>query len=116
MMSIFDSERCYAVCTHGGSYLLSALRFAEITYDPAKLKYYKTKQQLLKPYRDTSVKMRFGIARLIATKFAPIKFALTRITAKIYCRAKRHIPSCFPLSHPSDRAILLIIIMMYLYY
>lgn len=24
-----------------------------------KLKYYKTKRQLLKPYRDTSVKMRF---------------------------------------------------------
>jgi len=54
-------------------------------------------------YRDTSVKMRFRAAHLIATKFTSIKS--TRVTVKIYCRAKRRVSS-----HLAARMILLIII------
>lgn len=83
------------------SYYRLRWRFALASLE---LKYYKTMQRLWNIYRDISVKMRFRVARLIAMKFTSIK-SLTRITVKIYCRAKRRVSS-----HLVAHMILLIII------
>lgn len=95
-------EKCYAVCTYiEVSYYHLRPRFVSF-WPPSS--WNITKRCDCWIYRDISVKMRFRAARLIATKFTSIK-SLTRITAKIYCRAKRQVPS-----HLATRMILLIII------
>jgi len=95
-------KKCYAVYTYiEVSYYRLRWHFVS-SWPPSS--WNITKRCNCWIYRDISVKMRFRAARLIATKFTSIK-SLTRITTKIYCRAKRQVPS-----HLTTRMILLIII------
>lgn len=89
------ARACVCVC------VLIIYMYVEISYYRLRWRFVLTLWNITKQrsncwiYRDISVKMRFRTARLIATKFTSIK-SPTRITAKIYCRAKRRIPSHRP--------------------
>jgi len=93
-------EKCYVLCTHIEiSFYRLCCRFVQAS------SWNITKRcSDCWIYRDTSVKMRFRAAHLIATKFTSIK-SPTQVTVKIYCRAKRRVSS-----HLAARMILLIII------